>query len=683
MLRFDDSVVKINRLGSKTTEKLKRLHIETVADLLWHLPVRYQDLSVVSPIAKLQTNVPQTVRGVISQLRARRSFRRRMTITELTLKDATGAARAIWFNQGYIAKTLKVGDELYLAGTPEQTLVGMQFTNPIYEKVKSEQLHTARIIPFYNLTEGLTHKQLRFLIHEAFGALPTLPDDLPHDIVSRERLPSLAEAIKTIHLPASQHALERAIRRLKFEELFWMQLAVAYARRFRQEKKAPRLTFKQAAIAEFVRSLPFSLTPEQKKAAWDILRDLEREQPMNRLVQGDVGSGKTVIAAIAMLNASLNGYQSVLMAPTELLAVQHYATLRSLLPGHAMALLTAHHHVQGDVTSTRSSVHAALAQGELEMIVGTHSVIQEGVSAIGAGLVVIDEQHRFGVLQRKQATLLNANGEAPHLLSLTATPIPRTLALTLYGDLDISTIHRKPAGRKPIITRIIAESKRTNAYAFMREKIAQGQQIFILCPLIDDDEGGKKSVVKEHERLQKEVFPDLKLEYVHGKLASERKKRILERFRKNVFPILVATSVIEVGIDIPNATIMVIEGAERFGLAQLHQFRGRVGRNEMQSYCLLFTERESADARKRLELLCAHDDGFALAEADLTLRGEGEVFGTRQSGILNFAIATIHDQELIQKSRNWVDRVISQDTDLSLYRRVRNRLETMDTAHPE
>lgn len=683
MLSYDENVSKINRLGDKTTEKLKRLGILTVGDLLWHIPVRYQDLSVVSPIAKLHGDSQQTIRGIITQLRARRSFRRRMTIMELALKDDTGTARAVWFNQGYLAKTLQVGDELYLAGTPEQTLAGMQFMNPVYEKVRDEQLHTARIIPFYHLTEGLTHKQIRFLIHEGFAALPTLPDDLPHHIVSKEHLPSLAEAIRTVHLPASQHALDKAIRRLKFEELFWMQLAVAYARRFRQEKKAPKLTFKQDAIVAFVRSLPFSLTPEQKKAAWDILKDLEREQPMNRLVQGDVGSGKTVVAAIAMLNASLSGYQSVLMAPTELLAVQHYATIRSLLPDHATALLTAHHHVQGDIKTTRVSVHAALASGELEMVIGTHSVIQDDVSAIGVGLVVIDEQHRFGVLQRKQATLLNANGETPHLLSLTATPIPRTLALTLYGDLDISTIHRKPAGRKPIVTRIVPESKRTGAYAFMREKIAKGQQIFILCPLIDDDDGGKKSVLKEHERLQREVFPDLKLEYVHGKLPSERKKKILERFHANEFPILVATSVIEVGIDIPNATIMVIEGAERFGLSQLHQFRGRVGRNEMQSYCLLFTEHETPDARKRLELLCAHDDGFALAEADLALRGEGEVFGTQQSGIQNFAIATIHDQELIQKSRQWVGDIVLADTNLSFYRQVRNRLETVDTAHPE
>ena len=421
---------------------------------------------------------------------------------------------------------------------------------------------------------------------------------MPSEIINAEKLPPLHTALCTSHFPETLDQLEAAKKRLKFEELFWTQLRVGYARKAYEKKKSLSIGWSEREAQKFIASLPFTLTDDQRRAAWETLKDIAATKPMNRLIQGDVG---------------------------------------------------------------------------------THSLIQEGVRFKKLGLVVVDEQHRFGVGQRQRLTTLSSLKQAPHLLSLTATPIPRSLALTLYGDLDISTIRQKPAGRKPIVTRVVPERKRQDAYSFFRKKIGEGQQIFILYPLIDaGDDTERKAVLQEYERLQRDIFPELTMKYLHGRLKANEKKEILEDFKQNRFPILVTTSVIEVGIDIPNATIMVIEGAERFGLAQLHQFRGRVGRNDMQSYCLLFTSSTSEQTLHRLRLLVKYDDGFLLAEEDLKTRGEGNVFGTQQSGIVQFKVATLHDIDLIKKSRAWVDRIIERDTDLSFYKQVKTKLQESD-----
>jgi ATP-dependent DNA helicase RecG len=405
---------------------------------------------------------------------------------------------------------------------------------------------------------------------------------------------------------------------------------------------------------------------------------------MNRLVQGDVGSGKTVVAALGILSSALNSYQSVLMAPTEVLAVQHYQTLEKLLPNMPKALLTAQHASRNGKKTTRANILEGLADQETLFIVGTHSLIQKDLHIPNLGLAIIDEQHRFGVEQRKTLMSIRHDVMVPHLLSLTATPIPRTLALTLYGDLELSTIKQMPQGRKPIITRVIDEKHRAKAYQFIRQAVKKGEQIFILCPLINEsDKSESKSVLAEYARLKDVIFPDLEIRYLHGKLKSLEKKKILDDFKVGAFPILVTTSVIEVGIDIPKATIMVIEGAERFGIAQLHQFRGRVGRNDLQSYCLLFTDSTSDSTKQRLTLLTKSNDGFALAEADMKLRGEGEVFGTRQSGIVNFKIATLRDTDLIQSAKKHVQKLVADDMNLAYYKSIEHKLDERVAMHWE
>lgn len=684
MTTLESPVSELHRIGKSQAGKLRRLGIVTAGDLLWHLPQRYEDVSAITPIAKIQPEVLATIRGRVELVKNRRSFRRKMMITEIQIADDSGQLQAIWFRQPYIGKVLKPGDEIFLVGKPKPNLLGLQLVNPVYEKVKDQPIHTASIVPFYQLTEGLSHKQIRFLIKTSLDTIGDIHDELPDNIRRAEKFTLLSRALQQVHFPSSEAELQQAIARLKFEELFWLQLKVAYAKKFYQQQAASRLAFKETEIKEFVDSLPFKLTDDQRRTAWEIIKDLASVTPMNRLLQGDVGSGKTVVAALAMYNTTLNSHQSVLMAPTELLALQHFRELQSLLPKLSVALLTAKQKYIGPTAVSKAGIVKALGRQEIDIVVGTHSLLSEGIGVKNLGLVVVDEQHRFGVAQRQRLTEISRNKKSPHLLSLSATPIPRTLALTLYGDLSISTIRQKPLGRKPIITRLIEEAKRPQAYEFIRQKISQGQLIFVICPLIDEsDILGVASVTKEQAKLQNEVFPDLSVRYLHGKMRSEEKKKLLNDFNDGAFPILVTTSVIEVGIDIPSATVMVIEGADRFGLAQLHQLRGRVGRSDAQSYCLLFTGSRSAMTLERLRLVCRESDGFALAEADLKLRGEGEVFGTRQSGIVNFKIAQIHDIDLIKKSHAWVSKVVTDDDDLKFYCSIEAKLKTTGVIHWE
>ena len=658
MYSLNTSIENLTRVGKTTAGRLKRLGLNNVKDLLYYFPFRYEDYSQVVEIKDLRPNQTVTVKGKIVLIENRRAHRRRMTITEALIEDETGSIKVIWFNQPFLVKNLKPGDEVFIAGATEINNLSLQFTSPAYEKITGgDSLHTAKIVPVYPLTSNLTQKQLRFLIKVALDSVNLVKEWLPQDILARNNLMPLVTAIKEIHFPDNFTASAKALARFKFDELFLIQLQSQMLRQYLAQTKAPQISFKEKEIKNFVSLLPFLLTNDQKKAAWQILLDLEKSQPANRLVEGDVGSGKTVVAAIAILNAVLNNFQAVLMAPTEILAKQHFGSIKKLLEPFKIkiALLTSSDKIIADGKIEEINKNEVLKQikaGKVGLIIGTHALIQDEVEYKNLGLVIVDEQHRFGVEQRKMLKDKNKNGLTPHFISMTATPIPRSLALILYGDLDLSLIKEMPKGRKKIITQLVAESQRHKAYQFIREEIKKGRQVFVICPLIDpSDKLGVKSVTAEFKKLDKEVFPELKIGLLHGKLKSAEKEKIMADFKNNEISILVSTSVVEVGIDIPNATIMMIEGADRFGLAQLHQFRGRVGRGEYQSYCLLFTENNSPKTRERLEALVKSNDGFALAEYDLKFRGPGEVFGAKQSGLPEMQVASLTDLELINLTK--------------------------------
>lgn len=670
------SLAALPRVGPKLTKRLAKLGLRTVLDLLSYYPFRYEDYSTIIPIAKIKIGEQNTIRGRINLIANKRSWRRRMYLTECLISDETASIKAVWFNQPFITKLLRQGDEVFLSGKAEQGTYGLQFVSPTYEKTKKEQTHTARIIPVYSTTENLTAKQIRYLVKIALPLAKSVPDWVPPEIIKQYKLIPLNRAIGAIHFPANHHELEQARERLKFNELFLIQLKTQGIRQKISQERAPSITFNEQRTKKFVGSLPFTLTPTQKQTAWQILKDLTRGHPMNRLLEGDVGSGKTVVATIAMLNVVANGYQAALMAPTEILAEQHYQTVSRLLGSQKIpvALLTRTARSFNGKQLTQKELLSIIARGEVPVIIGTHALIQKKVRFKKLGLVVIDEQHRFGVDQRKHLKQ-KADSLSPHLLSMTATPIPRSLALTLYGDLDLSAITELPAGRKKILTKIVPPEKRQLAYNFIRDEIKNGRQVFVICPLIDEsDKLGVRAATAEYKKLSEQIFPDLAIGLLHGKLKTPEKERVMREFSRNTINILVATAVVEVGIDVPNASVMMIEGAERFGLAQLHQFRGRVGRAKHQSYCFVFTESGSDKTAERLSALVSAKNGFELAEYDLQFRGPGETYGVRQSGFPDLKIATLTDYELIQRTRAAAEQLFAIDQALSAYPALRAKL---------
>ncbi|MFH1536365.1 MAG: ATP-dependent DNA helicase RecG, partial [Patescibacteria group bacterium] len=647
MQNFFIPISELSGVGQATAAKLKKINLETISDLILYYPKEWKDLTNISNICDLQDGEEVTIKATIELIESKRAWKKRMNFCEALVHDDTGSIKILWFNQTYITKTLSPQDEIYLSGKVNTNKYGQHMTNPVYEKTnKKETTHTARIVPSYPLTKGVTHKQLRFLISNALEKADKIPEWMPEKIIKKYNLCDLAWAYKNLHFPDNFSDLEVAKNRLKFDELFLIQLYSQKSREELKKQKATKIKFHEGKIKQFVESLPFKLTDDQKKASFKILKDLEKEKPMNRLLEGDVGSGKTIVAAIAMLNVALNGQQSVFMAPTEILAEQHYKTLSELLPDEKISLIT-------------KSKKKKLLNSNI--FIGTHALIQKTVEFEDLALAIIDEQHRFGVDQRK--TLKDKSGDnktIPHLLSMTATPIPRSLALTIYGDLDLSIILEKPKNRKPIISKLVNENKRENAYQFINNQIKKGQQVFVICPLIEEsDKLGVKSVTEEYKKLSKDIFPDLRIEMLHGKLKSDEKEQIMNDFHDKKNDILVSTSVIEVGIDIPNATVMMIEGADRFGLAQLHQFRGRVGRSDIQSYCFVFTDNKTQKTKERLNLFVQSDNGFELAEYDLQLRGPGDVYGTQQSGFLDaLKLATLADHHLISQTKEAVTSVL-------------------------
>ena len=664
-------------------KKLASLGLRTARDLIFYFPFRYDDFSQIVPINQLQSESRVTVRGRLQLIAHKRgSFQRRL-VTEAMLADDTGQLRAIWFNQPYIAKVLQVGDKLSLAGKVELNRFGLQMVNPTFEKDRADgaSVHTGRLVPIYPTTAGVTQKQLRFLISRALPAASQCPEWLPLDIIRANHFLPLALALQEIHFPSGGAKSDQARERFQFEELFLIQLKNELARREWRGLSVLPVIFQEKETKDFVAGLGFTLTDDQRRSAWEILQDMSVARPMNRLLNGDVGSGKIIVAITAIYNAALNNFQSAWLAPTEILAQQHFATACGLFNGREIriGLLTGSAAKISDKEiedCAKKKFLSEVAVGKIDLVIGTHALIGDKVHFKNLALAIVDEQHRFGVEQRRLLRVKSAKANTPHFLSMTATPIPRSYALALFGDLDLSLIKQMPIGRRKIITRLVDEINRHKAYDFIRTQVRQGRQVFVICPLIEEKEAPsgrqltlmeKKSVLAEYKKLSEEIFSDLRVNFLHGKMKPKEKETVMQDFLSKKFDILVATSVVEVGVDIPNATVMMIEGAERFGLAQLHQFRGRVGRSTHQSYCLLFTNAVSDLPKKRLGYFVATGDGFELAEKDLELRGPGEVFGESQHGFPELKIATLQNLELIKKSRESARQIIDSDPTLSKF----------------
>lgn len=678
-------IENITAVGKRIAPALKKLGVLTAEDLLNYFPFRYEDWSRVRKIEELEPGMTATVEGQIEIIQNKRSQWKKRLVTEAIVTDGTESVKAIWFHQPYLIKNLRPGEHLFLSGKVEDKNGELLFIHPNYEKTsryKQEMTHTARIVPIYSLTKNLTEKQLRYVMSQIIGLSHYFKDWLSEDIIRKNNLLPLSQAIKQIHFPDNQQNLNQALERIKFDELFTVQMRSALAKRALQQAQAQKIEFQEKETQKFVRTLPYSLTKAQKITGWEIIKDLGKNKPMNRLLEGDVGSGKTIVACLAILNTALGGYQTAYMAPTEILVRQHYENITKLFKDWPIkiALLTSADKRANIDMAADKEIYKQITAGKLDLVIGTHALIQSKVNFDKLALIIIDEQHRFGVGQRKALKQKNNDGTIPHLLSMTATPIPRSLALTAYGDLDLSVINEMPAGRKEIKTEIVPPERRPDKYKFVLEQIKAGRQAFVICPLIDpSDKLGVKAVKDEYEKLDKKIFPDLPIGLMHGKLKPPEKEKVMRDFLEQKTKILVSTPVIEVGIDVPNSTMILIESAERFGLAQLHQFRGRVGRSQEQSYCFLFTESNNVEAIRRLQTLAQCKNGFELAERDLEFRGPGEVYGIRQSGYNDqLKVAKLTDYIIIKKSKTAVEEILHQDEGLNQYPLIRERLKKFE-----
>jgi len=691
MINLDTSIENIAGIGPAFQKKLKRLKIKTVRDLIFHFPHRYEDFSSFVPISKVKINEICTVAGKVLDIETARTWKRRMYVTEALVEDETGAIRAVWFNQPYLTNTLKKGSSVFLSGKVAMGKNSAYLSNPNYEKgmLETELAHTGRLVPVYPETEGLSSKWLRYILKPLIFSLKnSLPETLPEEIIKEHNLLPAFNALMQAHFPESLEKAQQARKRFSFEELFFIQLFVLRERNKLSLEKAASVPFNLDLVKELVDSLGFKLTDAQRKSTWQILKDLEKPRPMNRLLEGDVGSGKTIVAAIAALNTVKSGLQTAFMAPTEILAKQHFQSVSNTLQDFNIniGLLTGKQDKfrskklrNQTIEISRRKLLEKILQGEIDILIGTHALIQEKVKFGNLGLVILDEQHRFGVEQRAKLCK-SQKGPIPHLLSMTATPIPRTLAMTVYGDLDLSLIDELPQGRKKIITKVISPKERQKTYEFIKKEVKKGRQVFVICPRIEKKENDEsswaetKAVKEEHKKLSEQIFPDLKIGILHGKMKTMEKESTMRDFKNKKIDILVSTSVVEVGIDVPNATVMMIEGAERFGLAQLHQFRGRVGRGKHQSYCFLFSDSLSKKTKQRLSALMKSEDGFSLAEKDLQIRGPGDFTGTRQWGLPDLMMDALKDIKLVEETRQSAKELLQKDPYLKKHPVLEERL---------
>ena len=624
-----------------------------------------------------------------------------MILTQALIGDESANLKVMWFNQPYLINYFKKGDWVFFAGKMSQKKSNSYLSNPSYEKLSTAKdiisenqdlTHMGRLIPVYPETEGLSSRWLRFMIKPLLVKLrSSFTDPLPEKLKAKYNLLDFKKAIWQIHFPDSLKLAESAKKRFSFEELLVLSLATLREKLKLAKEKSMPVPVNLDLIKKLVSSLPFELTDDQKKSVWQILKDMEKPKPMNRLLEGDVGSGKTVVAAIAVMNAAKAGFQTAFMAPTEILAKQHFKTINLILEKFDLkiGLIAGKESRLKGKKITRKEMLKKTGEGEIDILIGTHALVQEGVKFKNLALVIIDEQHRFGVDQR--AKLCQQKGMVPHLLSMSATPIPRTLSLTVFGDLDLSLIKQMPKGRKKIITEIIPPGEREGTYRFIRDRVKEGKQVFVICPRIEpsviSQDGTDfqnlnralnwaevKAVKEEYEKLSKKVFPDLKVAMLHGKMKSEEKEKTMKKFKEGKTDILVSTSVVEVGVDIPNATVMAIEGAEKFGLAQLHQFRGRVGRGEHQSYCFLFTEVSLKRTNQRLKALISCESGFDLAEKDLEIRGPGDFIGQRQWGFPDIIMTGLKNLSLIEETRTAAKEILNEDPELKKHLSLKERV---------
>ena len=662
MLTLNSKISDIKKVGPAYLKKLHKLNIKTIQDLFFHFPYRYEDFSQILSIDQLKENKKATIQAEIIDIKNIRLFHRNMTLTEALVKDNTGTIKVVWFNQPYLTETLKKGILINLSGKLTFSKKTLCLSNPVHEIAKQNTVHTGRLVSVYHETEGLSSRYIRYIIKPILDLTDQINDFLPKEIKDKFQLLDLNKAIKQIHFPDNLLFAQRARQRLSFDELFLIQLTTLRQKQKLTKEKAISIPFNQKLIKTFVKNLPFKLTNDQRLAAWEIFQDLSKNKPMNRLLDGDVGSGKTIVALMATLEVAKADYQIAIMAPTEILARQHFESFNQILKKHKLKI-----DLLIGSTKNKAQLKKEIFKGKIDIVIGTHALIQESLKFKNLALTIIDEQHRFGVVQRAALQKRVYNIEdglptIPHLLSMTATPIPRTLALTIYGDLDISIIKELPKGRQKIITQLIAPNDRKKSYNFITEQIKNKKQVFVICPLIDESEKLEvKSVTQEYEKLSKEIFPQFTIAMLHGKLKPKEKEQIMNDFKNKKIDILVSTSVIEVGVDIPNATVMIIEGADRFGLAQLHQFRGRIGRGKDQSYCFLFTDSLAKTTHQRLKAIISAKDGFELAEKDLKLRGPGNFIGTRQWGLPDLVMASLDDLDLIKKSRQAASMIIKNN----------------------
>ncbi len=654
-------------VGPRHSQTLAELGMLTLGDMLYYFPRRYEDYSQLKPIKSLWYGEQVTVIGTVQSIHTRPIRGGKASIVEIIISDGTGALRLSWFNNPWIANRLKEGEQISVSGSVEQYLGRLVMNQPDWEPVEIEHLHTNRIVPIYPLTAKITQKWLRNLMKQVVTYwAPAVVDSLPDSTRNAAGLLPLGQALLQAHFPDSQEQLKAARERLAFDEIFFLQMGVLRQKRDWKQADARRFPVPDEWLGARLTNLPFTLTNAQQRVISDIRADLDSGKAMNRLLQGDVGSGKTVVAAIAAAIITNNNSQAAIMAPTGILAEQHYRNFTNLLAGEngimqpdEIRLL-----VSDTPESQKEAIRNGLVEGRIKIVIGTHAVIEGPVQFKDLELAVIDEQHRFGVEQRAE---LRNKGTNPHLLVMTATPIPRSLALTIYGDLDLSVMDEMPAGRQPIATHVLAPQERERAFSMIRSQIKDGRQAFIIYPLIDESEKLEtlRAAVDDHETLSKEIFPDLKLGLLHGRMKPAEKDDVMLKFRDGQFDILVSTTVVEVGVDVPNATVMLVEGANRFGLAQLHQLRGRVGRGAAQSYCLLIPDHEDSVENERLQAMAQTNDGFALADLDLKQRGPGEFLGTRQAGYASgLRMASLTDVALIEKARVHAQNLFELDANL-------------------
>ncbi len=679
-IRLNDEVVRLAGVNARTKRKLDNLGIKTVEDLIYHFPHRHDDFTNIRDIAQLVPGENQTVLATVWEVRE--TGRGRVKSAQAILGDETGNIRVTWFNQGYLTRTLRPGTRIVVSGMAKVYRNQIVFQSPEYDIFDEREglLHAGRLAPIYSLTDGLYQRTMRRAVREALDVgLTQVREYVPDATRELYDLMRLGDAINQFHYPDSQDKVEASRRRLAFDELLMLQLAVARRRiEWQTSGGATPLQPADGRLDAFHDSLPYSLTDAQRRSLDEILRDMQRDIPMSRLLQGDVGSGKTVVATAALLTAAYNDRQAALMAPTEILAEQHFLSVAKMLSaGDDAAVSSAYFTAQlspdakpitmclltGSLRKrAKDEMHRRISEGEVDIVIGTQALIQESVDIPNLALVVVDEQHRFGVMQRMN---LRDRGGIPHMLAMSATPIPRSVRLTMLGDLDLSTIDEMPPGRQEIRTRWIAPNRRDSAYAVVRQEIKAGGQAFIICPLINESDAIQaRAATEEYERLSRLVFADLRVGLLHGRLSQDEREDVMRSFQGGTLDILVATSVIEVGIDVPNATVALIDGADRFGLAQLHQFRGRVGRGERPSQCLLLSDSPGVSARERIRILERTTNGFKIAEEDLRIRGAGEYMGTRQSGLNDLKVARLTDLDIMRMARKEAARLLEDDPQL-------------------